>query len=85
MEAADYGEERLGARYLRIRFEDLCAQPVETASRVLAFFELEADPQLASCGVKMQASIGRWRSADRRVIFGLQEAAGAALVRFGYS
>jgi hypothetical protein len=85
MAAADYGEERLGSRYLRIRFEDLCARPVETASRVLAFFELEADPQLASSEVSMQASIGRWRREDRRVISGLQEAAGAALARFGYS
>lgn len=85
MEAADYGEELLGSRYLRVRFEDLCSQPVETASRVLAFFELEADPQLASRGVSMQPSIGRWRREDRRVISGLQEAAGAALARFGYA
>jgi len=85
MQVADYGEERLGSRYLRVRFEDLCAQPVETASRVLAFFELEADPQLASSGVRMQASIGRWRREDRRVVSGLQEAGGAALARFGYS
>ncbi|HEX3455126.1 MAG TPA: sulfotransferase [Gaiellaceae bacterium] len=85
MQAADYGEERLGSRYLRVRFEDLCAQPVETASRVLAFFELEADPRLASSGVRMQPSIGRWRREDRRVVSGLQKAAGAALARFGYS
>ena len=25
--AADYGESRLGERYLRVRFEDLCEQP----------------------------------------------------------
>jgi Sulfotransferase family len=85
LEMADYGEEWLRSRYLRVRFEDLCAQPVETASRILAFFELEADPQLASTEVSMQASIGRWRREDRRVIFGLQQAAGTALARFGYS
>lgn len=85
MAAADYGEERLGSRYLRIRFEDLCTQPGETASRVLSFFELDADPQLASSGVSMQASIGRWRREDSRVISSLQEAAGTALTRFGYS
>jgi hypothetical protein len=85
MAAADYGEERLGSRYLRVRFEDLCAQPVESASRVLAFFELDADPVPASSEVRMQASIGRWRRQDRRVVAGLQEAGGAALARFGYS
>jgi hypothetical protein len=85
MEAADYGEARLGSRYLRVRFEDLCVRPVETASRVLAFFELEADPQLVSSGVRMQASIGRWRRADPQIVSGLQDAAGAALARFGYS
>ena len=85
MQAADYGEERLGSRYLRVRFEDFCAQPVETASRVLAFFELEADPRSASSGVRMQPTIGRWRREDHRVVADLQEAAGAALTRFGYA
>ncbi len=42
--AARYGEERLGDRYLRIRFEDLCARPVAVAAEILEFFGLDADP-----------------------------------------
>ena len=33
--AARYGRERLGERYLRIRFEDLCARPVAVAAEML--------------------------------------------------
>ena len=45
--AARYGEEHLGPRYLRIRFEDLCASPVEIASEILRFLELPGDPARA--------------------------------------
>ena len=43
--AADYGEERLGERYLRVRFEDLCAQPGETVRRIYDFFGLDGDAE----------------------------------------
>src|SRR5688572_14749538 len=39
--AADYGEQQLGERYLRVRFEDLCAQPEETVRSIYDFFGLE--------------------------------------------
>jgi hypothetical protein len=35
--AADYGEQRLGERYLRVRFEDLCTEPHATCAELLAF------------------------------------------------
>ena len=34
--AADFGERELGNRYLRIRFEDLCLEPVGTTKRISA-------------------------------------------------
>ena len=43
LEAADTGEAELGERYLRIRFEDLCAEPEPVIARVLDFLELEGD------------------------------------------
>ena len=52
----DYGKEQLGSRYLRVRFEELCADPVETAGKVFAFFDLDADPRLAESMVTSQAS-----------------------------
>ena len=33
--AADFGEQEMPGRYLRVRFEDLCAQPVETVRQAL--------------------------------------------------
>ena len=42
-QAADYGEQTLGPAYTRIRFEDLCADPVPTVQQILDFFGLEGD------------------------------------------
>src|SRR5262245_28290417 len=39
-ETAEYGEARLGRRYLRIRFEDLCYEPAPTIRRIFDFFGL---------------------------------------------
>ena len=37
----------LGERYLRIRFEDLCAEPVEVTRTILDFLGLAGDPRFA--------------------------------------
>src|SRR3954449_12702801 len=64
MAAADAGESELGERYLRIRFEDLCAQPEQTAAQVLDFLELEGDPAELAREVEPPPTLGRWREAD---------------------
>ena len=64
--AADYGERRLGPRYLRVRFEDLCAEPVPTVGSILAFFGLEGDVEAAAAEVRPPATLGRWqRNAEQ--------------------
>jgi GT2 family glycosyltransferase len=84
LRAADFGEQELGERYLRIRFEDLCEQPAVVAARVLRFFGLEGDAQQAANEVQAPATLGRWIDADPRLQAALNERAGDALRRFGY-
>ncbi len=82
--AATYAEEHLGDRYLRVRFEDLCADPETVAARILDFGGLDADARKCAAEVEPPASIGRWRARDAALIAELEEVAGPALRRFGY-
>lgn len=83
--AADYGERRLGAGYLRVRFEDLCADPARTAARIGRFFGLEGQiGAAAEAHVRPPATLGRWRGERARTVERLEEIAEPALARFGY-
>jgi len=84
LRAARYGEERLGDRYLRIRFEDLCARPARTAGDVLRFLGLGGDPAVALHAIAVPSSLGRWRAESPATIAALEEHAGPALVELGY-
>ena len=65
LRAAEHGE-RLGERYLRVRFEDLAAEPVATARRILAFLGLDGDAErIAAEEVGAPDTIGRWRGQRR--------------------
>ncbi len=82
--AARYGRERLGERYLRIRFEDLCARPVAVAAEMLEFLGLRGGPESALDEVKAPSSLGRWRGEDPATIAELERVGGQALVELGY-
>ncbi len=83
--AADYGEEALGARYLRVRFEDLCADPVETVERIYRFFGLEGDVEaIARAEVRPPDTLGRWRLRRKGVVDELNRTAESTLRRFEY-
>jgi hypothetical protein len=85
LRAAEYGEQQMGDRYLRVRFEDLCSGPAETVRAVYRFFGLRGDPaELATAEVSPPKTLGRWRSEKPATIDALQEIAGPALTRFGY-
>lgn len=83
-EAADYCERALGDRYLRVRFEDLCAEPRRTIEQVFDFFGIDGDAAEASSVVQPPATLGRWKTKRPRTIERLNELAGPALERFGY-
>ncbi len=82
--AADFGETRLGDRYRRIRFEDLCACPVEVAAEIIGFLELDGDAAVVLDEVVPPDSLGRWRNEDPRTIAELERVASEALVELGY-
>ena len=83
--AADFGERELGDRYLRIRFEDLCAEPAARVAEVLCFFGLDGDAErIAADELQVPPTLGRWREADPELRVALSEHAADALERFGY-
>jgi hypothetical protein len=66
--AADYGERELGPRYLRVRFEDLCADPQATVSGIFDFFRLDGDAGAAATEVRSPETLGRWQKRREKVI-----------------
>lgn len=85
LRAADHGERELGPRYLRIRFEDLCAEPAGVLAEVFGFFGLDGDVErIAAEEVAVPETLGRWRAQDAATLAALEASAGEALRRFGY-
>jgi hypothetical protein len=83
--AADYGERELGERYLRVRFEDLCSRPGETARQILDFFGLDGDAEaIAAAEVRPPKTLARWKTKGLRTVRNLERLGDPALSRFGY-
>ena len=83
--AQHYGEEHLGDRYLRVRFEDLCNRPHEHVPEILKFAGLPSKRPDAIIGlVKRPASIGRWRGFEPAVVQRVESAGRLWLSHFGY-
>jgi hypothetical protein len=81
--AADYGERELGPRYLRVRFEDLCAEPGPTVARVYDFFGLDGDAAaVGEAEVRPPETLGRWRR--HKLADELTRVGEPTLRRFGY-
>lgn len=80
--AADWGEQELGERYLRVRLEDLVARPRAEIERIARFLGVAADAGVEEL-VSRPESIGSWSSRDRlpAVLPRLEP----ELARFGYS
>lgn len=83
-QAADFGEQHMGERYRRVRFEDLCSDPVETVRGIYDFFGLQGDVETAAAEVRPPDTLGRWQKARKRTVADLHEVAAPALARFGY-
>ena len=82
--AADYGESEMGASYLRVRLEDLCASPKRTVREMFEFLSSEAPMKEAIREVETPPSLGRWREHPEAEIARLAELGGDQLERFGY-
>src|SRR6266567_5499509 len=85
LRAADFGESQLQENYLRVRFEDICAKPLETTSLIVNFLEAAIDPEpIAKMEITPPNSLGRWRTCSPRIVSKLEAVAATALRRFGY-
>jgi Sulfotransferase family len=83
--AAEFGETRLQEAYLAVRFEDLCAKPVEMTARIMRFLGVDLDAELiARAEIAPPRSMGRWRRQPSAVVSKLEQAAQTALRKFGY-
>jgi hypothetical protein len=83
--AAEYGENILHERYLRVRFEDLCNDPVPTVQRILDFFDLSGNAhEIARSEVVPPASLGRWQTEGKKTATRVQRVANTALRKFDY-
>ena len=85
--AAEYGRRILGARYLQVRFEDLCEDPQAAVRRIFAFLAAPMDPArlaAAAAEVRTPSSIGRWRAHPVREVAEAMVLAREGLERFGY-
>ena len=82
---AEYGEKNLGDGYLRVRFEDLCAQPGSTIRGIYDFFGLAGNvEEIAQKEVNPPESLGRWQTQDKKLLAELDQIGAAALQKFGY-
>ena len=79
--------EQLGDRYLVVRLEDLCDDPLTQIRRLCAFTGLPGDGphvERARASVRRPPTIERWRSAPADLVSRLDGLAAPALRRFGY-
>jgi hypothetical protein len=84
--AADFGEGRLGERYLRLSLEEACAEPERTAGRLVSLVGgSRIAPQRLRSIVRPPASLGRWRDQPAGPLAEVAEAAAEGLRRFGYA
>lgn len=85
LRTADFGESQMPQNYLRVRFEDLCREPLETVTRIAKFLEAAIDVEsIARTEITPPQTLGRWRDCSPRIISKLEKAGAAALGRFGY-
>lgn len=75
----------MGRRYLRLRFEDVCADPAAEVAKALSFFGLAGDAErIGAEVVQAPPTLGWWREAEPELQAQLTASAADALARFGY-
>jgi hypothetical protein len=87
-DVAAWGRARLGMRYKLMRFEDLCAEPVEMLREALRWIGAAPDRPAAIAeavaAIARPASLGRWHRLDADLLARLDAVGAAALRSFGY-
>lgn len=84
--AASFGERDLGDRYLRLRFEDLCVDPVRRVSEIFDFLGVRDRSRLAAAAAEVRppSTIGRWHAQPAIELKVMMKVGRPALERFHY-
>jgi hypothetical protein len=83
--AAEFGQSDLRENYLLVRFEDLCAKPVETTAQVMNFLGARVDPEpVARAEISPPPTLQRWRNYSPVLIAKLEEIGRNSLQKFEY-
>ena len=83
--AADYGEQRMGRRYLCVRFEDLCGDPQIACARLLAFAQADDRPSTAAVAKAAElVHVPPAPTLEPSLMFELERHGSPGLRRFGY-
>ena len=83
--AAEFGESELDKNYLRVRFEDMCAKPLETTAQIINFLGARVDPEpIAHAEISPPGTLQRWRNYSPDLIAKLERAGANSLRKFGY-
>jgi hypothetical protein len=91
LDCADFGERVLRSAYLRVRLEDLVADPRAGTRQILRFVAgrraIEDPERVAEAAAEVEApgTLGRWRDEDPEAVADVAEAAAEGLERFGYT
>ncbi|HEV3046339.1 MAG TPA: sulfotransferase [Solirubrobacteraceae bacterium] len=83
--AADYGEQHMGERYLRVRFEDICDEPERLCRQLIDFARGDrsaTDAQVREAAALISRPAPPKPSSKR--LAEVQARASAGLTRFGY-
>jgi sulfotransferase family protein len=84
LRAAEFGESRLSENYLRVRFEDLCAEPAKTIGVVASFLDVAIDPKQFATEIIPPETLQRWKTCPDRLISKLEAQGANSLRKFGY-
>jgi hypothetical protein len=85
LQAGEFGETDLRENYLRVRFEDLCSNPVETTAQVMNFLGARVDPEpIARAEISPPSTLQRWRNYPSPLIAKVEKLGRDALRKFEY-
>jgi len=82
----EYGQQRMPGRYLQMKWEELCEDPVRKTAELLEFASCPVEEawKIARI-VRKPSSIGRWKSFPARVRRSVHARGARWLSMFGYA
>lgn len=83
-DVAGWGRRRLGRRYVQLRMEDLCRQPMATLHDLFARSGLAGDLAGLAATIRPPDSLGRWRDLPGSRVAEMAQAGADGLAAFDY-